>query len=75
MKEQKIKRVNTRRINITMLEKDYNEIHRIVEENKYLSFSEFIREAIRIQLDKIEQQETLKNILLHKIFIYFLHLH
>lgn len=62
MKEQKIKRVNTRRINITMLEKDYNEIHRIVEENKYLSFSEFIREAIRTQLNKNAKNEELKNI-------------
>ena len=62
MKEQKIKRVNTRRINITILEKDYNEIHRIVEENKYLSFSEFIREAIRTQLNKNAKNEELKNI-------------
>ena len=61
MKEQKIKRVNTRRINITILEKDYNEIHRIVEENKYLSFSEFIREAIRTQLNKNAKNEELKN--------------
>lgn len=58
----------TKRINITILEEQYNEIHRIVEnQNKYLGFSEFIREAIRIQLDKIEQQETLKNI--HKSLI------
>lgn len=51
--------IKTKRINITILEKQYKEIQEIIKnENRCLSISEFIRGAIQIQLDKIEQQET-----------------
>ena len=63
MNEKKeIKHVNTRRINITILEKEYEEIQTLVKENKYLTVSEFIREGIRLRLNMIRQEETLKNI-------------
>ena len=63
MNEKKeIKHVNTRRINITILEKEYEEIQTLVKENKYLTVSEFVREGIRLRLNMIRQEETLKNI-------------
>ncbi|MCQ2971919.1 MAG: ribbon-helix-helix domain-containing protein [archaeon] len=65
MKEKKNfgkKDVKTRRVSITILEKDYKQIHRLVAQNKYLSFSEFIREAIRIQLNENIKNEEFKKI-------------
>lgn len=51
--------IKTKRINITILAKQYKEIQKIIKnENRCLSLSEFIRGAIQIQLDKIEQQQT-----------------
>ncbi|MCQ2737863.1 MAG: ribbon-helix-helix domain-containing protein [archaeon] len=52
----------TRRLNLTMLKKDYKEIQMLVEQDKYLSASEFVREAIREHIQKqkrISQLELL----------------
>ena len=42
----------TKRLNLTILERDYNEIQNLISQNKYLSASEFVREAIREHLYK-----------------------
>lgn len=51
----------TIKTNVTLIKKDYQKIKHLVTDERYISASEFIRQAIRNELEKIENNEKENN--------------
>ena len=49
------KEFNYKKLTVNITQKEYDEIKELVQERKYLNASEFIREAIRLRLERIRE--------------------
>lgn len=51
----KIENKQTIKISLNLTHNEYEEIKKLVQEKKYINSSEFIREAVRLRLEKIKE--------------------